>query len=154
MSTACASAAGFTLVEAMVTVAVLAIVAAIALPSYAEFVQRGKLVEARVGLADMRTRLEQHFLDARAYPVACVAPADGPAPPGQIYLPGQARYFTIDCALTPTTYTITATGNPAGGMAGFAFTIDETDARRTIALPARWNGAGSACWVSRRSGEC
>lgn len=154
MSVTGSPAAGFTLIEAMVTVAVLAIVAAIALPSYAEFVQRGKLVEARVGLADMRTRLEQHFLDARAYPAACVAPADGPAPPGQIYLPGPTRYFTIDCALTATAYTVTATGNPAEGMAGFAYTIDETDARRTIALPAGWKGAGSTCWVSRRSGEC
>jgi type IV pilus assembly protein PilE len=146
--------AGFTLLEAMITVAVLAIIATIALPSYTEFLQRGKLVEAKVGLSDMRVRLEQHFLDTRTYPTACIAPAPGPAPLGQIYLPAASRYFTVDCAFTATTYTITATGNAANGMAGFAFAIDETDTRRTVALPAGWQGAGNPCWVSRKSGEC
>jgi type IV pilus assembly protein PilE len=146
--------AGFTLIEAMITVAVVAILAAIALPGYADYLQRGKLVEAMVGLSDMRVRLEQYFLDARAYPNACVPPAPGPAPTGQIYLPNAARYFTIDCALTTTTYRVTATGNATHGMSGFAYTIDETDLRRTVALPAGWKGTGSACWVIRKSGEC
>lgn len=146
--------AGFTLIEAMITLAVLAIIAAIALPSYTDYLQRSKLVEAKVSLSDMRTRLEQYFLDARAYPNACIPPAPGPAPAGQIYLPVAARYFSVGCALTATTYRVTATGNAAQGMSGFAYTIDETDQRRTVALPAGWKGTGSACWVSRKSGEC
>lgn len=145
---------GFTLIEAMIAVAVVAILAAIALPSYTDYLQRSKLVEVMVSLSDMRVRLEQYFLDARAYPNACIPPAAGPAPAGQIYLPNAARYFTIDCALTTTTYRITATGNAAQGMSGFAYAIDQADQRRTLALPAGWKGAGSPCWVSRRSGEC
>ncbi len=148
------NAAGFTLIEAMITVAILAIIAAIALPSYTDYLQRSKLVEAKVSLSDMRTRLEQYFLDARTYPNACIPPATGPAPTGQIYLPMAGRYFSVDCDLTPTTYTVTATGNAAHGMAGFAFSVDEADQRRTIALPTGWKGAGSACWVSRKNGEC
>ena len=145
---------GFTLIEAMITLAVLAIIAAIALPGYTDYLQRSKLIEAKVSLSDMRVRLEQYFLDARAYPNACVPPASGPAPAGQIYLPIAARYFTVDCALTATTYRVTATGNAAQGMSGFAYTIDETDQRRTLSLPPGWTGAGSACWVSRKNGEC
>ena len=39
-------------------------------------------------------------------------------------------------------------------LAGFAFAVDEADRRTTIALPEGWKGAGSPCWVSKRSGEC
>lgn len=145
---------GFTLIEAMITVAILAIIAAIALPSYSAYIQRSRLVEAKVGLSDMRTRLEQYFLDARTYPNACVQPAPGPAPAGQIYLPVGGRYFTVECVLSPMAYTVTATGNAAHGMAGFAYSVDEADRRRTDALPAGWSGTGNACWVSRKSGEC
>lgn len=147
-------ATGFTLLEAMIALAVVAIGATIALPSYTEYLRRGKLVEAGVALLDMRTRLEQHFLDARAYPGACVPPGTGPAPAGQILLPVGTKYFGIECALTTTTFTVTATGIGAQGMSGFVYTIDETDRRTTVALPEGWKGAGSPCWVSRRSGEC
>jgi type IV pilus assembly protein PilE len=146
--------AGFTLIEAMITVAVVAILATIALPNYTDYLQRSKLVEAKVGLSDLRVRLEQHFLDMRTYPGACVQPATGPAPAGQIYLPAGTKYFSFECLLTATTYTVTATGSAAHGMAGFAFTVDELDRRRTVALPAGWIGTGSSCWVSKKSGEC
>ena len=148
------ASSGFTLIEAMITVAVLAIIAAIALPGYTDYLQRSKLIEAKVSLSDMRVRLEQYFLDARAYPNACVPPGPAPAPAGQIHLPIGARYFTVDCALTASTYRVTATGNAAQGMSGFAYTIDETDQHRTLSLPPGWTGAGSACWVSRKNGEC
>ena len=62
------SSAGFTLIEAMITVAVIAILAAVALPNYFDYVTRSRIVEAKTNLADMRTRLEQYFLDNRAYP--------------------------------------------------------------------------------------
>jgi len=41
-------------------------------------------------------------------------------------------------------------------MAGFAYTIDERNNRRTTALPDGWSGAGasSTCWVNRKSGTC
>src|SRR6185295_2455470 len=87
------NSAGFTLIEAMITVAVIAILAAIALPNYFDYITRSRIVEAKTNLADMRTRLEQYFLDNRAYPGACVASASGPAPAGQIYLPGNQKYF-------------------------------------------------------------
>src|SRR4029079_5758281 len=77
---------GFTLVEMMITVAVLAIVASIALPSYFDYIKRSKIVEATSGLNDMRVRLEQFFADNRQYPSACIASSAGPEPPRKIYL--------------------------------------------------------------------
>ena len=147
---------GFTLLEIMVTVATLAILAAIALPNYFDYVTRGKIVEATSGLNDMRVRLEQYFADNRQYPTGCVASAAGPAPSGKIYLPASIKYFAFTCALTATTYTVTATGTASGGMAGFVYTINQASARNTASLPPGWAGAGSSstCWVTRKSGDC
>jgi len=146
---------GFTLLEMLVTVATLAIVAAIALPSYIDYITRSKIVEATSGLNEMRVRLEQFFADNRVYPTACIAWAAGPAPAGKIYLPA-SKYFTLSCTLAPAAYTVTATGTASGGMAGFAYTIDQASARKTTSLPPGWTGAGAAstCWVTRKGGDC
>ena len=138
---------GFTLIEVMITVAVIAIIAAVALPSYIDYAMRGKLVEAKTNLSDMRTRLEQYFLDNRAYPNACIAYASGAPPAGKIYLPASIKNFAITCALTDTTYAVTATG------LGFVFTIDQTNAKQTTTVPSGWN-TSTVCWVSRKNGDC
>ena len=52
-------AEGFTLLELMIAVAIVAILAAIALPSYSDYIKRAKLVEAQNALADFRVKMEQ-----------------------------------------------------------------------------------------------
>jgi type IV pilus assembly protein PilE len=138
---------GFTLIEVMITVAVIAILAAVALPSYIEYVTRSKLVEAKTNLSDMRTRLEQYFLDNRAYPNECRTYATGAPPAGVIYKPASIKNFAIDCAGLPAAYTVSATG------LGFTFTIDQTNARQTTVVPAGWT-TSTVCWVSRKNGDC
>jgi len=147
---------GFTLVEMMITVAVLAIVASIALPSYVDYIKRSKIVEATSGLNDMRVRLEQFFADNRQYPSACIASSAGPAPAGKIYLPASIKHFTFSCTLSATAYTVTATGSASSNMSGFVYTIDQANSRKTTSLPAGWAGAGpaSTCWITRKSGDC
>jgi len=146
---------GFTLIEVMITVAVVAILAAIALPSYIDYVTRSKLVESKTNLSDMRTRMEQYFLDNRTYPTACdTYNSAAPAPAGHIYLPATQKFFTIDCG-TPTasTYTVTATGN--GAVTGFIFTVNEANVHATSAVPSGWNTPSpNTCWVSRKNGDC
>ena len=138
---------GFTLIEVMITVAVIAILAAVALPNYVEYVTRSKLVEAKTNLSDMRTRLEQYFLDNRAYPATCAAYATGAPPANTIYLPASVKNFAITCALTATTYTVTATG------IGFTFTVDQANLRKTTGAPSGWT-TSAVCWVSRKNGDC
>ena len=139
---------GFTLIEVMITVAVIAILAAVALPQYFDYVTRSRLVEAKTSLVDMRTRLEQYFLDNRSYPGECIAPASGPAGTGKIYLPASAKFFPVLCpTLTATTYTVTATG------LGFTFSIDQANTRKTTGVPSGWT-TSTTCWVSRKNGDC
>src|SRR4051794_10666366 len=96
---------GFTLIEVMVTVAIIAILAAIALPSYESYVRRGKVQEATSALADMRVKLEQYYQDNRKYTGYvddnCDAASDGR------HLIA-AKYFTYGCVTTANAYTITA----------------------------------------------
>ena len=141
--------AGFTLIEVMITVAVVAILAAVALPNYFDYITRSRLVEAKTNLADMRTRLEQYFLDNRSYPAACVA---GATAPPNISLPASQKYFNVTCALTATTYTVTATG--VGNMGGYIYTVDQANTRLTTSTGAWGKSSPPNCWISKKSGEC
>ncbi len=139
----------------MITVVIVAILAAIALPNYSAYVMRSKIPEATGNLSDMRNRLEQYFLDRRQFPGACVAFAAGAAPAGTIYLPATMTYFDVTCNFpSATTYTITATGKAGQGMGSFVYTIDQANNRGTAGLPSGWSGYGSNCWVTKKDGSC
>jgi len=142
---------GFTLIELMVTIAIIAFLAAIALPAYNDYVQRAKLVEAFTGLADFRVRMEQYYQDNRKY--------DGPAPglDGCGATAPNSKYFDFECApsVSPSqTYMVTAKGKASENLAAFNFTLNERNDRATTTVGTGWSGAGSACWVRRKDGSC
>jgi type IV pilus assembly protein PilE len=58
---------GFTLIELMITLAVIAILTAIAYPSYQDYIRRGIRSQGQQFLSDIAQRQEQYFLDQRAY---------------------------------------------------------------------------------------
>ena len=106
---------GFTLIELMVVCAIVAILAAIAIPAYSDYIKRSHIIEATSRLSDLRVRLEQFFLDNRTYTGAC---ADA-----EYYRRGRQRWQRclhddLRPLPTSTTYTLIATGL-AGIMNGF-----------------------------------
>lgn len=142
--------AGFTLIELMTVVAIIAILATIAVPNYAEYIKRGRIVDATTRLADFRVRMEQYYLDNRTYlKSAGVCGYQAPDPTS-------SDSFKITCAAdTSSTYVITATGQSAKSMEDFEYQIDQSGAKKTKRLPPKdWVGAGSACWVTRKDGSC
>ncbi|HEY6239419.1 MAG TPA: type IV pilin protein [Burkholderiales bacterium] len=153
---------GFTLIELMITVAIIATLAAIAIPNYTDYVRRGKIQEATSNLLAMRTKMEQYFQDNRTYisPGAAVA---APCTAGSSVPLPALKYFTIvaPCGLTPTTYTITAVGGSAtdATMTGITFTINEGNVRATtVTSGSPMDSAGYAanltCWTTKRGGQC
>lgn len=58
---------GFTLIELMIVVAVVAILAAIALPSYQEQIRKSRRAQARADLAEIVQGLERSFTVNRGY---------------------------------------------------------------------------------------
>jgi type IV pilus assembly protein PilE len=138
---------GFTLIELVIVFALIATLAAVAVPTYADHVRRSRIVEAVTRLADHRVRMEQYFLDYRRYD-------DGAGNCGLAVPPLAATdAFAYACTASTGSYTVSATGMPAKGMQGFIYTVDETDARRTPAVPDGWV-ASRSCWVLRRDGSC
>lgn len=135
-------ARGFTLIEVMVVVAIVAILAAIALPSYSDYVMRGRIPEATAGLANKRARMELFFDNNRTY-VGAPDCADDTT---------TSKYFTFTCASDATTYTLTATGT--GAMDGFAYSVTQANAKSTDGVPASWSGSGATCWVIKKDGSC
>jgi type IV pilus assembly protein PilE len=143
---------GFTLIEVMMAVAIVAILASVALPSYVDYIRRGKITEATAALGTMRVQMEQYFQDNRTYADVAGVPAPCTAT-SAVAPPPNARYFDFTCARTATTYTITATGRAAQGMDGFVFTVNELNTQASVitgqAATAGFS-SNATCWVVRK----
>jgi type IV pilus assembly protein PilE len=137
---------GFTLIEVMIVVAIVAILAAVAIPSYTEYIQRSRIIESTSTLASMRVKMEQYFQDNRSYVGACTAGTVAPTP-------AATQFFTYSCSgLTANAYLVTATG--IGAMAYFGFTIDQANNQITTGVPSNWTAPTAQCWAKKRDGSC
>lgn len=110
---------GFTLIELMITVAVIGILAAVAFPSYTQYIVRANRSAAQSFMFTVANRQEQSMLNARSYfAVATGTAAEWTAASITVPAEVQANYVVTvasDNAATPPTYTITAT--PSGVQA-------------------------------------
>ena len=104
--TAACRQSGFTLIEMMIVVGIIAILAAIAIPNYRDYVLRGQIVDATNGLSTFRANMERHFQDNRTYETVGAFTSPCLLPAAQRTL-GQ---FVVSCSAGPTatTYTLQA----------------------------------------------
>ena len=145
--------AGFTLIEVMIVVAIIAILASVALPSYQNYVRRGQQAEAFNSLSNFRARMEQYYQDNRNYGTSAACAADATANSWHNFAPSSAKYFSFGCATntdagdtTQQSYTLTATGN-AGAAVGYVYTINQNGDRATTTF--KGNAVTASCWLTK-----
>lgn len=96
---------GFTLIELMITIVIVAILTAIALPSYREYVDRGRRAEAKAALLVNAQWMERFRGDSNTY----VLTAGASLPVLQTPQDGTAATYTMTAATSAITFTLTAT---------------------------------------------
>jgi type IV pilus assembly protein PilE len=155
---------GFTLIELMIVVVVIAVLSAIALPSYTDYVTRSKFAEAYAHLADLRVKMEQFYLDNRRYSSTTAGGTCG-IPGGNAPTTQGTKYFTYVCASSTTTaagdqdYTLTARGIATEGLNGIAFTVNVSNTKATVVTAAtpmadKGYASNANCWVRKKPSQC
>lgn len=117
---------GFTLIELMTAALIIAVLAAIAYPTYMNQSKKGRRSNAEALLMDMAQRQQQFFMDSRTY-AATVATLN-------VTVPTTVSNFynltVVTAAGPPPTFTLTATPIAGGAQAGdVTLTIDNTGAK-------------------------
>ena len=126
---------GFTLVELMIVLVIVAMLMMIAIPSYSYFMKKSRRGDAEATLMDLAQREQQYLNDARAYAPDYVTL--NATPPGDVL-----SYYTVTiCQLpppaactapggVPPTFVVVATpiaGSPQAG--DYTLTLDNTGLR-------------------------
>lgn len=127
---------GFTLIELMIAVAIVGILASIALPSYQDYVRKGRRADAQAFMHEVASR-QQHFLvDRRMY--ASTLAALGLAAPSSVSPHYNITLTNVVNNVQPMGFTLQAA--PIGGQA--------RDTCGTLTLNAQGDkgAAKGGCW--------
>ncbi len=127
---------GFTLIEVMITVAIIAILAAVAFPSYTSYIRKAKRASAQTALMDLASKEQTYLLDRRLY--STDQTAIGFAMPLEI----QGAYsIVITCNPADCSGAFTATATPTGNQNVSneqTMTIDNTGAKTPANMTGYW----------------
>ena len=117
---------GFTLVELMITVAILAVLAVVAVPMYTNYVNRAKQSDAIIGLKAAQMAQEQYFSENNAYSGTIdILPGFSDGTVDDSYVKGE--YTLSASAPSATSFVIAATWVDSGIGIDDRWTINQSD---------------------------
>ena len=133
--------AGFSLIELMIALAIASLLATVALPAYRDHMIRSAIPQATSGLSLFAMRMEEYYQDNRTYANGSNCGAATPV----------REKFRFSCvtASAGQSYVLTAVGI-SGDLTAFSYTLDETGAARTVALPTAWGDVPLNCWIIKK----
>lgn len=120
---------GFTLIEMLIAVAVLAILAAIAIPSYQSYIIKSEIRTAQSELLSLALNFENRYQRTLAYPTVTVDDSDAITSTFTSWSPSASHFAFTASTSTATAYTLVATGS--GRQAGCSISINEKNERST-----------------------
>ncbi len=141
-----AGARGFTLIELMITVMIIGILSAIAIPQYQQYVTKARRAEAKSGLARVQSALERYFTVNNKYvtdPLTLLLQPCGAATTTSGESCGSGNYTITIADLNGNIaagYTLTATPVHADAVCG-SFTVDSLN-KKTVS----GTGTVADCW--------
>jgi len=129
--------AGFTLIEVMVTLAIISILAAIALPSYTEYVKKGRRSDAKAGLLNVQMAQEKYRANHISYGTLAQIGVPATSPDGNYTL------AVADQSASRYTATATPTGVQTGDKCG-NFQINQDGTKSVVSASSGYDAA--KCW--------
>ena len=140
---------GFSLIELLVAVVIVGILAAIAMPSYRNYVIRGARAEAQTELLELASLQEKIYLNSNAYTASVTAAYNGTSAGGLGKTSGQTSNgkYTLSLSGIGQTFTLTATPVAGGWQAGDGcLTIRENGLRQWHVNNDACNSASPTSW--------
>lgn len=130
---------GFTLIEIVITLALIGILATIAYPSYIDYIIRSHRSDAFSTLTQLQLTLERCYAQSFSYSAACTALPTFPVTSPQ-------NYYSVTLSnLTASTYTLTAT--PIGTQINDTTCATMSINQANVKTAADSSGtAQKACW--------